>query len=265
MWLSRLTALCFAVLLLSACATTGSAPSSAASAMPSASPAESVAVATPKPTPTPFPTRLSREGIPVEAICELDHPCFGLLEPGTHHSEHFAPGFEFTVPAGWVNFTQTGGFFDLGTVDAPGDNIRFQARPRPTKPNGSPVSGSFATPSAIATWLASNEALTTSPPAPVMVGGLPGVTLDLMVHPTATEHPTSCEVQTCVMVLKGQDEAPTWQWDLWIASSERIRLYLLETEEDMIAIAVDSLDGTTFDALTTAAEEILESVRFDET
>ena len=260
----RLSTLSFAVLLLAACGTTGSALPSG-SAVPSASPAASVAIATPTPTPTPYPTRLSRAGIPVEAICELDHPCFGLLEPGTHHSEHFAPAFEFTVPAGWVNFTQTGGYFDLGTVDAPGDSIRFLARPRPTKPDGSPVSGSFATPDAIAASLMSNEALTTTPAASVTVGGLPGVTLDLMVHPTASEHPTYCEVQTCVTFLKGQDEAPTWQWDLGIASSERIRLYLLETKDDMIAIAVDSLDGTTFDALTTTTEDILRSVRFDET
>ena len=233
--------------------------------MPSAAPAESVAIATPKPTPTPYPTRLSRAGIPVEASCGPEHPCFGLLEPGTHHSEHFAPGFGFTVPAGWVNFTQTGGHFDLGTVDAPGDSIRFLARPRPTKPDGSPVSGSFATPGAIAAWLASNEALTTTPAASVMVGGLPGEMLDVMVHPTASEHPTYCEVQTCVTFLKGQDEAPTWQWELGIASSERIRLYLLDTNEDMIAIAVDSLDGTTFDALTATAEDLLRSVTFDET
>jgi hypothetical protein len=31
----------------------------------------------------------------------------------------------------------------------------------------------------------------------------------------------------------------------------------------MVAIAVDPLDGTTFDALVTSADEILSSVRFE--
>ncbi len=42
-----------------------------------------------------------------------------------------------------------------------------------------------------------------------------------------------------------------------------MRIYLLDAGDDVVMIAVDSLDGTTFDALTKAADRILGSVKFD--
>jgi hypothetical protein len=42
-----------------------------------------------------------------------------------------------------------------------------------------------------------------------------------------------------------------------------MRLYLLDGPTDVTAIVVDSLDGTTFDALTAAADKIIGSIAFD--
>jgi hypothetical protein len=147
--------------------------------------------------------------------------------------------------------------------DSPGDAILFYARPRPRRPDGSPAPGSFRTPQDVASWLAANAALRTTPARSVEVGGLTGLAIDVEVAPEATEHPTWCEVTTCVEFLHGEDAAPTWQWDLAIVSSERMRLYLLDAGDQLVAIAVDSIDGTTFDDVTVRADAILGSVRFD--
>jgi hypothetical protein len=89
--------------------------------------------------------------------------------------------------------------------------------------------------------------------------------MDLAVAPGTVTHPGACPVESCVSIFKGVDpsKVPTWQWDWGTATSERQRLYLLTATDGVIAIFVDSLDGTTFDALTKAADSILPTVRFD--
>ena len=69
----------------------------------------------------------------------------------------------------------------------------------------------------------------------------------------------------CITFLRGKDPSskPTWDWDWGVASSEKERLYLLDGPKDVTAIVIDSLDGTTFAALTAAADKILASVKFD--
>ncbi len=42
------------------------------------------------------------------------------------------------------------------------------------------------------------------------------------------------------------------------------RLYVLDGKDGPVLIIVDSLDGTTFDSLTAAADAILASVKFDQ-
>lgn len=66
-------------------------------------------------------------------------------------------------------------------------------------------------------------------------------------------------------IFKGADLTPpsTWSWDWGSAGLETQRLYLLSSKESVIAIFVDSYDGTSFDALTTAADQILAKVKFD--
>jgi hypothetical protein len=70
---------------------------------------------------------------------------------------------------------------------------------------------------------------------------------------------------TCVTIFKGVDPGAvkTWQWDWGTATSEAQRLYLLTTADGVVAIFVDSLDGTTFPALTATADSILATVKFD--
>jgi hypothetical protein len=263
-----------ALVLLGACTAGGAATPSASaptavvpSAAPAATTAPSTAVATARPTTTPLPTALTRPAdVPKDGTCDPDSTCQGLLQPGKHHTKVFVPGFSFSVPAaGWENLAQRGGHFDLTSITAPGDSIGFVWRPGPTNPDGTPVFGVQNTVAALGAWLEQNKDLAVSPSTAVTIGGLKGRRWDISLAPTTTVRDKDCPTQACVGFLRGTDPSsqPTWAWDFGLASSERARVYLLDGPTDMTAIIVDSLDGTTFDALTAAADKILASVSFD--
>jgi hypothetical protein len=170
------------------------------------------------------------------------------------------------MPAvGWENLSDEGGILGLLPIDSPGDGILFFRQPKATSLDGTAVFSVDINVDAIHTWLASNKALTVGPATSVSIGGFKGVWMDVAVASGAS--PTvNCPVQTCVPIFKGLDPAAikTWQWDWGTATSERQRLYLLTTTDGgVIAIFVDSLDGTTFDALTKSADTIFATVRFD--
>ena len=262
-----------AAVLLSACQASGGATPtapvvgletpSAASASPS-----SVAI-TPRPTATPLPLAVPRPtDQPTDGTCESGHTCLGLLSPGTYHTKVFSPGFQFAMATtGWENLADAGGDLGLLSIDSPGDAIFFFRQPRPTKSDGAPVSGVETKVDAIATWVAGNPSFTVSPVTKVSIGGLDGKRMDLAIAPGVESHQTDCPVQVCVLLFRGRDPSskPTWEWDWGFAGPERQRLYLLSAKDAVVAIFVDSLDGTTFDALIKAADAILATVKFDAT
>jgi hypothetical protein len=260
-----------AAALLSACQASGgptsNAPATSFASPSAASASPSSVTITPRPTATPVPLAVPRPtDLPTDGTCESGHTCLGLLAPGTHHTEVFSPGFEFAVPStGWENLSQEGGIFGLLSVDSPGDGIFFFRQPRATKPDGTLEAGIETSVKSIEAWLASNAAFTVSPATQVSVGGLDGEWTDLTIAPGVQDHQSDCPVQVCVPMFRGRDAAPTWEWDWGFAGPERQRLYLLSAKDGVVAIFVDSLDGTTFDALTKAADGILVTVKFDAT
>lgn len=266
---SLLTMLAAAV--LSACQASGGATPTAPVAgleTPSAASASPSSVAiTAGPTAPPLPLAIPRPtDLPTDGACEPGHTCLGLLSPGKYHTDVFSPGFEFAVPnPGWENLSQEGGIFGLLSIDSPGDGIFFFRQPQPTKPDGTLVAGIDIKVKAIEAWLASNAAFTVSPATQVSVGGLDGERTDLTIAPGVQDHQSDCPVQVCVPIFRGRDAAPTWEWDWGFAGPDRQRLYLLSAKDGVVAIFVDSLDGTTFDALTKAADGILATVKFDGT
>jgi hypothetical protein len=189
-----------------------------------------------------------------------------VLAAGAHHTATFKPGFGFTMPAaGWENLSDEGGAFGLLPIDSPGDTIVFFRDPTATTPEGDLILSVDSTVDAIAAWLPTNAALTVGSATKASVGGLKGVRMDIAAAPSATPS-VNCPVETCVAFFKAIDPAPvkTWQWDWGAVTSERQRLYLLTTADGgVIAIFVDSLDGTTFDTMTAAADTILATVKFD--
>ena len=260
-----------AAVLLTACQAAGSATPGASIAAPdSPSPAiasASSSASTPRPSPTPLPLAVPRPtDLPTDGTCESGHTCLGLLPAGTYHSEVFKPGFEFTMSGpGWENLFQEGGVFALLSTDDPGDAIFFFRQPRALKSDGTQDLSVDISVDALGPWLAANDAFTVSPATDASVGGLDGIQVDLAVAPGVEIRQSDCPVQVCVPMFRGRDPSskPTWDWDWGFAGPERQRLYLLSTTDGVVAIFIDSLDGTTFDALTKAADAILATLKFD--
>lgn len=266
---SRRFALGVATLVVAGCAAAG--PSAPAASVPvlvtpaqsvAASPA-AVATATAQPTPQPLPTALTRPtDLPKDGACEAGRPCLGLITPGSHHSQLFVPGFAFTMSAkGWENLAMTPGEVGLLALDAPGDEIVFFTQFKLTKPDGSLDFSAPLTVDGITGWFAANQSLTVGPATDVTTGGLHGKRMTFTVSPTATAHLVGCPAQVCLDVIRAQSQ--TWEYEWGVASSERERVDVLTAKDGVVLIFVDSLDGTTFDALTKRADAILATVKFD--
>ncbi len=220
--------------------------------------------AKPRSTPAPPPSSLPRPtDLPTDGACEDGHTCLGLLGAGkAYHSDVFKPGFAFTMPtAGWENLAETAGDLDLHSLGAPGDVIMFFRQPKATTETGDLILSVDVSVDGIQKWLASNSAVSVTPATQVSIGGLQGVRMDFVIAPGAGTT-GGCPTQACLSMFKGTD-GKTWSWDWGIATSEHQRVYLLKAPDTVVAIFVDSLDGTTFDALTQAADSILATVKFD--
>jgi hypothetical protein len=259
-----------AAIALMGCGSSGSSPAgpgtatAAASAVSSVAPAPSTAAATARPTPTPRPSAAQRPtDLTTDGTCEEGHTCLGSLPAGSYREDVFQPPFTFsTTTEGWENIVHTGGSFDLDWLKHPGDVITFKRAPRATTAGGTLENLGKTTVETLGSWLAANPDVEVTAAQPITIGGLKGMTMDLTLSPTANHPGGDCPTQTCVGLFRGTDRA-TWEWDWGIANGERMRIYLLDGGEDVVMIAVDSLDGTTFDALTKEAAAILGSVKFE--
>jgi hypothetical protein len=231
---------------------------------PSAGAASSNSAATPSETPLPLAVPRPTD-IPTDGTCEEGHICLGLLTAGTaYQTKGFEPRISFSMPsAGWENLEDQAFVFGLLPINAPGDGIYFFRGAKAAN-----ADRSFATAEdtvgGLSDWLASNPLLAVTPAMPVTVGGLSGVTMEIRTAASAANHPSDCPVETCVPTLRGQDMTahPPWHWDWESDGPEIQRLYLLTASDGVVAIFVDSLDGATFDALSTAADQILAVLKF---
>jgi hypothetical protein len=84
--------------------------------------------------------------------------------------------------------------------------------------------------------------------------------------PASTIDDPNCPVQVCVPILRGDDPVANdpyqWHWDWGSAGTEVQRLYLLQAEDMVIAIFVDSGDGLTFDALNDTFDAVAPTIAF---
>jgi hypothetical protein len=190
-----------------------------------------------------------------------------LLKAGTtYHTAVFKPQITFRLPSnGWQNIADEGGIFELLYIGSPGDGIFFFRNPTATTPDGKVVAGVGDSVAELASWLAKNDQLEVSAAKQVTVGGLKGLVMDVRIAADATSAgPRDCPTRVCVAFFTATDPSPrpVWQWDWGLAGPETNRLYLLTTSDGVVAIVVESADGTTFDPMTKAADEVLPTVKF---
>ena len=248
----------FLLVVLTACQTAAPGPSS--SPIPS-----TAATATDEPTPTLRPVAQPRPtDIPTDGTCEQGHACLGVLEAGnTYATVTFESPLTLTMPmGGWENREDVGGIFQLLPIAYPGDAIAFFRDPAGV---GAGAASAGTSVDQLAAWLTANPLLDVTPAQPVTVGGLKGVRMDIRIAPGAQNQDPGCPVQVCVPFVRGTDPTPPneWSWDWGSGGHETQRLYLVTSTEGVVAIFVDSFDGTSFDVLTTAADQILATVKFD--
>lgn len=257
-------ALSLGVLLVGACqggpttsSSARSTPSPIASPTPTGSP-------TPTVSPTERPISVERPtDIPTDGSCVSGHPCLGLLGPGSYHSQDFAPGFAFTIArAGWQNREEVAWILPLLPVDHPGDALVFFRDPRVSADDGTILASVGADVPSLVAWFTANPSLKVTAPVEVTVGGLKGTWFDVGIAQGATNTDPACPVRVCQALLVGPSvSGQLWGWGL--AGIEKERIYLLTGSTHTVAIVVDSIDGASFDDLTTRASEILATVKFD--
>jgi len=190
------------------------------------------------------------------------------LEAGRDYAtDIFNPVISYRVPeAGWFNYEDTPGNFLLVPPgsDLPGVNAgtsdfigvyRAIAPAEFVETSGcitSPVPGIPATPDAVAEWIQQQPSLDVTSPAPVEVGGLQGLVVDIRAK-SADQLPT-CTVgnETIEVVLLFSGVAPS-SLDHGVIQGMTMRLYLLGYQDQVLAVEVDDIDSAPVDLDSLAA------------
>ena len=233
-----------AVSILAGC---GAAAPSAAPSQRTGSPAPSVSAA---PSASPSASAV------YPAWFTGDRGGAGILPAGSQTTRKFEPGFTFTVPEGWVNSADEHAFYSL-FPDTPANAAEDAASGGFAHETfvfrfGSPYwicdaweDHRGATAGEIVASLMATEAIATSEPIDVTIGGLTGKQVDLRVDPAWTD--------TC------PGDPPTL--DL---ADTRTRVILLDTPETgALFIDVASLHSADHEAFLAEAMPIIESFEFD--
>ena len=259
-FVSRRPLLALLALGIAAAACSSGNPSSASVSLPVSPSPSLVPSPTLKPTVAPRPTDL-----PTDGECEEGYACLGLLEPGTSYHTNFRPSFRFQVPsADWENLSMERGVLTLLNLTHPGDVIAFFGDPRATDDEGLvPDVGHSA--QELAAWLEAHPQLEVTPAKPARLGGLPALVLEARVAGDATASGTDCPTQVCVPLFEGSDRdaQPPWRWEWGFTQSENARIFLVTTNDGVVAVFVDANDRTTQDGLNEAADQIFRTLKFE--
>ena len=179
----------------------------------------------------------------------------GILPAGSQTTKSFVPRFTFTVPEGWVNGGDEHGFYGL-FPDTPANAAESAASGRLAQemymgPLESPYfvcdawEDNRGTAAEMVAAMVANEALATSEPIDVTIGGLTGKQVDVQLDPGWTE--------------RCPGDPPTL--DL---GDMRTRGILLDTpDRGVIVIFLGSLRSAGHEAFLAEAMPIVESFQFD--
>jgi hypothetical protein len=221
-------------------------------------PGGSTGVGGPAPTasPTPTPSASPSASAVYPAWFTGDREGAGILPAGSHTTKSFEPGFTFTVPEGWVNSVDGATYYGLfpNTPANAGEHAASDSFVHEIfmGPHDSPYfvcdaweDNRGATVAEMVAAIVANDALATSTPVDVTIGGLTGKQFDVRLDPDWTE---SCP-----------GDPPTF--DL---GDVRTRGILLELpDRSALAIFVNSLHSAGHEAFLAEAMPIIESFQFD--
>jgi hypothetical protein len=253
----RSTLVCLAAaIVLAACGSTTSAPTSQPSAVAAASQERAPSVA------TPSPAAASASAV----TCPNTHGgrCLGRLAAGTYSTSVFQAPLTYTVADGWANYEDLPGNFllmppqasleggDAGTADYIGvyDGIAAAASCEER-----PQEGLDTTPQDIANFLAANKGLAATGPTAVSIGGLDGVVVDLRL---ADRFASDCPFfENAVPMIIGDGLSPASLHHV-VSRDNDTRLYLLDGPNNRtVGIEVNDwkAGGSTMDELDAVVQD----------
>jgi hypothetical protein len=175
--------------------------------------------------------------------------CLGPLEPGTYETSGFWAPFSYTVPEGWANYEDEPGNFllvppggsldgvDAGTSDYIGIYMGVNVASGDCVEE--PAVGAGYSAEAMTAALVERPGLIVTEPAPVEVGGLTGLMIDIARDPASD---AGCQVpdidEPLVMLIMGVGPASLAHAQM---SGFTTRLYVLDLGPSNIVIEISDV------------------------
>jgi hypothetical protein len=185
----------------------------------------------------------------------------GILSAGSQTTRNLVPGASFAVPDGWVNDGDYAPAYYL-FPDTPANEAEYGLSKQKAQEivlattvedNMFAIcdaTGLFpgGTAAQVIDALVANEALSTTQPVEVTIGGLSGRQVDVQLSPDWT---SKCQLSA--------DDPPTYDY-----KDARSRVVMLDTPDGRtIGISISSRNSSDFDAFLAEAMPVVESFRFD--
>ncbi len=187
------------------------------------------------------------------------------LAAGQHTSTAFQPAVTFTTAEGWVMYTDTASYLNLGPVVG-GDVVGIHVFANPSPLAQSADCPTTAEPGVTATnsitflaWMKTVKGLNLTSPAMASIGGMPATVVDASIK---TDWTASCPFAggtPTVPLFYGPTSGLRWV----MASDERLRLYFVDLPKGgFVVVDVDAFVGTEMDGLLSNAAPIIKSMTF---
>jgi hypothetical protein len=203
--------------------------------------------------------------------------CLGDLDAGAHISTTYNPfvprnayvydygRLSYVVPEGWTNQVDGPDGFALARQGSPEAAIFLNSTAiADSQAPGCPGTiepGIGHTAAALGAWLTTLAGVDATTPAPVTVGGLDGVTLDVSIKPTWTQTCPFSGGKPYVAMFTNGDAVNNYDWGL--AAGGAARLFLLDLPDGRTTLVeVEAPDRATWDTFVTEAMPIIGSFQF---
>jgi hypothetical protein len=187
------------------------------------------------------------------------------LPAGQHTSTAFQPAVTFTTTEGWVLFTDSASYLNLGpAVDGDLVGIHLFRDPLPlSQANDCPTAAqpgvSATSSSTFLAWMRTLKGLTMTTPAMATIGGLPASVVDVSIKGDWTFSCSFANGAPTVPLFYGPTSGLRWV----VAADERLRIYFVDLPKGgFVAVDVDAFVGTEMDGLLSAAGPIIKSMTF---
>ncbi len=187
------------------------------------------------------------------------------LPAGQHTSTAFQPTVTFTTAVGWVLYTDSASYLNLGPVVG-GDVVGVHLFANPVPLAQSTDCPTAAEPGVTATssttflaWMKTIKGLNVTSTSLASIGGLPATAVDVSIKSDWTASCPFAGGTPTVPLIFGPANGLRWV----IAGDERLRLYFVDLPKGgFVVLDIDAFVGTEMDSLLSNAAPIIKSMTF---